>query len=395
MGIYFSISTSKALTLFVAGLVASVFLAELGLRAIEFSPLWKVLPVVERELGLPDTKLGYKFKPNYELINVRENRARVATNSLAMRDAQRNQDSTPNTFHIAVMGDSYTEALQVPLEDTFTFRSEQILALTSGNRRVQVLNFGMSGAGPLQQLIRHELDASAFEPDVSVFVIGVNDFLNQELSNDSSGPAYVGNSAQELQIGRQYQTLLTHRIQHEWYGRLFFWLMDHSRIARAAFLKYRVGDASFQAPNQERNVPSCSSSTAMLKKHQNLWIDEQPPHRFWRLQKYLNDVSEAKIPRVSFALYDLHHPPQACPEAVVMRVALIAGIRQRLAAHDISLIDLDAALFSANPEKYSTRGFHGFGARVGVGHLNQHGHKIYAVTLAGEIDKLIRGRSSQ
>ena len=58
-------------------------------------------------------------------------------------------DKPPNTFRIAVIGDSFAEALQVDLDHTFWSVMERKLAegWRGNGQRVEVLNFGVSGYG--------------------------------------------------------------------------------------------------------------------------------------------------------------------------------------------------------------------------------------------------------
>jgi hypothetical protein len=131
----------------IVGVVLSFLATELLLRVIEWTPAWKVLPVVERELGWPDPDLGYALRPGLDIINVRENRARPTTNSLGMRDRERARIKPAAGYRVILTGDSFTEALQVEDHETFAHLAE--LAVNTGRpaQQVELLNFGMSGAG--------------------------------------------------------------------------------------------------------------------------------------------------------------------------------------------------------------------------------------------------------
>ena len=51
-----------------------------------------------------------------------------------------------------MLGDSYTEALQVSLEETFTWRLEASLNKElAGRKKVEVLNMGVSGYGTTEE----------------------------------------------------------------------------------------------------------------------------------------------------------------------------------------------------------------------------------------------------
>src|SRR5262245_10317428 len=68
-------------------------------------------------------------------------------NSHGFRDYERTCEKPPNTFRILVLGDSYTEALQVALQDSFAGRLEKKLNENSTSTRFEVLNMGQSGFG--------------------------------------------------------------------------------------------------------------------------------------------------------------------------------------------------------------------------------------------------------
>ena len=69
---------------------------------------------------------------------------------------------------MALLGDSYTEALQVPLEQTFGAVLERSLSECPPlvGRPIEVLNFGVSGYGTTQELLAYVDRARAFDPDV-------------------------------------------------------------------------------------------------------------------------------------------------------------------------------------------------------------------------------------
>lgn len=364
---------------------------EMLLHSIEETLLWQVLPVVERELGLPDTEIGYRFQADHEIINIRENRARVHTNALGMRDKQRSLSKPDGAKRIAIMGDSFTEALQVKLNDTFTAQTQAQLNRPAGSgqsaNHYEVLNFGMSGFGPLQQLLHYKNTGIMFDPDLVVFVIGANDFLSQELSNDASGPAYVNTPNGELEIGYAYRNLTSHRLQQSYLGQAFFWAMDNSRIARAAYLNLKVGNQPGNAPRA--SLPGCKGIGQSLQAHTQLWTELQPDGAGTRLTKLLDDISmlnaNANNTPMSFAIYGLLMPQPQCGPELATRAKLIATIESRLNGYNIALIDMEHGMAGFDYKRYIERGFHGFGVTLGHGHLNVAGHLAFANALTKHI----------
>ncbi len=71
------------------------------------------------------------------------------------------------TCRIAVFGDSFTMGYELNLQDTFTNQLEQLLR--AEGRRVEVLNFSVSGFGTAEMERTYEAYARKFDPDVVLF----------------------------------------------------------------------------------------------------------------------------------------------------------------------------------------------------------------------------------
>ncbi|MBN2054445.1 SGNH/GDSL hydrolase family protein [bacterium] len=84
----------------------------------------------------------------------------------------------PGVRRVAVLGDSFVEAIQVPLEQKCTRRLEAILN-HSGETAWEVLDFGVAGAGTAGELLVYRDHARKYNPDVVIlcFFLG-NDVLN-------------------------------------------------------------------------------------------------------------------------------------------------------------------------------------------------------------------------
>lgn len=91
----------------------------------------------------------------------------IAIDSLGLRDVERQAHKPPGVYRILVLGDSFVEAVQVPLESTFTRRLERALDGRSGHR-VEVWNCGISGYTTSQELLYLRHVAYRFHPDLVV-----------------------------------------------------------------------------------------------------------------------------------------------------------------------------------------------------------------------------------
>ncbi|HEV7700344.1 MAG TPA: hypothetical protein VGO43_08965, partial [Pyrinomonadaceae bacterium] len=93
----------KLLTL-VIGIMLGLVVIEIGLRIVGYS---------SPEFYEADEALGYRLIPNMSGWYTREGRSFVEINSDGFRDVEHTVAKPDGTYRIAVVGDSYVEALQV------------------------------------------------------------------------------------------------------------------------------------------------------------------------------------------------------------------------------------------------------------------------------------------
>ena len=84
-------------------------------------------------------------------------------------------------FRLAVMGDSFVEAVQVAWEDTFVARLE---ARSDG--RTEVLNRGISGYGPLLSLVRWRRQVVRERPSHLLLLVCPNDIVDDRTYTDNA-----------------------------------------------------------------------------------------------------------------------------------------------------------------------------------------------------------------
>jgi hypothetical protein len=90
---------------------------------------------------------------------------------MGFRDLEREPVKPKGTRRVAMLGDSYIEAVQVPLELTAAQLLERKLNAVDADSRWEVMNFGISNYGIGQYLLAWEQYASNLGPDyVAIFV---------------------------------------------------------------------------------------------------------------------------------------------------------------------------------------------------------------------------------
>ncbi len=122
---------------------------------------------VFQELFMPDDRVGYRLKPDTAItFATREFTADIAINGAGVRDDPIGPKA-PGERRIVVLGDSLVLAVQVQLEETFTRKLEHRLnAGAAGGVRYRVINAGVQGYGPVEELLFFRHVAAALEPDL-------------------------------------------------------------------------------------------------------------------------------------------------------------------------------------------------------------------------------------
>lgn len=129
----------------------------------------------------PDRTVGWKLPPSFTFLWTGRNpyclefRVNVATNSLGFRDGEWAVDEPAGTIRIAVLGDSFVEALQVARENTLTSRLERQLRARFPSQSFQTMNFGISNYSVGQYLMVYDAYVRPFRPD---YVIALASYMN-------------------------------------------------------------------------------------------------------------------------------------------------------------------------------------------------------------------------
>ncbi len=98
------------LLLILFGLLFGCLVAEIALRIAGYS---------YPEFYQPDEARGYALRPNMEGWYRKEGAAYIRISSEGLRDREHEKTKPADTIRIAVIGDSYPEALPVAVEETF------------------------------------------------------------------------------------------------------------------------------------------------------------------------------------------------------------------------------------------------------------------------------------
>ncbi len=363
----------KRLGLVAGGILVALVLIEIGLRLWGFHYAF---------VGRRDPIKGWANVPNAETIYATEGRANIRINSHGFRDVERTRAKPSGVYRIAVLGDSYAEAMQVELQDTFCSQLERLL--NQKDRAVEVLPFGVGGYGTGQEYLMLEHDVLAFEPDMVLLAfLSGNDVLDNSRKLDPAQTRFI----------RPYYYFDGNEL-----------LLDRSRavpkspvatanrnavasIRLLQFIEY-IREHHKQRLRQDAARRNVDLINTVYEEPRGEWVDA------WRVTDRLIADMNALCRRhgVEFRVVTLTNPQQVHPdrsqrEAVMKRhgVADLFYPDRRIAAlgkaNDFRVLNLAQPM----QQEADATGvyFHGFSnARLGGGHWNQAGHRFAAEQLA-------------
>lgn len=127
----------------------------------------------ERYAYKPNEKLLYRYPDNLRGYFGEENEVLGTINSKGFRGLDKTFEKPNYTIRIAFLGDSFTLGIGVKDNDTFPASFEH--TLQSKYTNTEVLNFGITGSSTKQQIELLEEYVIAFEPDIVVIVLFLND----------------------------------------------------------------------------------------------------------------------------------------------------------------------------------------------------------------------------
>lgn len=181
-----------------------------------------------------DQDLGFSFRPGTEGWWRKEGNAYTKINSGGLRDYEYNKNKPGNVYRIAVLGDSYTEALQVPMNKAFWSIIERELPQCEkiNGRKVEVINFGISGYGTAQELLMYRKKVKKYDPDIVIlaFLTG-NDIRNNSriLEGDSMRPYFIRKDG-SLVLDNSFHDDPGFRFRTGWFAEVIYNSINHIRI---------------------------------------------------------------------------------------------------------------------------------------------------------------------
>ncbi|OLE53337.1 MAG: hypothetical protein AUG51_13770 [Acidobacteria bacterium 13_1_20CM_3_53_8] len=400
-------SLSGKLLLVLWGLIIGCLMAEIGLRIIGYSyPLFYVT----------DYERGYAPEPNVEGWFWVENKVYVRINSQGFRDRERSRTKPANTVRVAILGDSFAEARQVPMEDTFWAVMEQRLQSCPAlaGKKIEVINFGVGGYGTAQELLTLRQRVWDYSPDIVVLAVTTfNDIIDnyRPLKQTEEIPYFVYQNGQ-LVYDASFRNSSTYRWHDSKLFKTWEWLHNHSRLIQLLHhaqyaTRTRISDwrarrrmeqssASQSTTTQQTEIRTVSAEDVGLNNMIYRAPDDDTWKEAWRVTEGLitetrNEVEQhgAKFLFVAISTDIQVYPNTAVRQALMKRLGVddLFYPNQRLQAladrEGIAFLDLAAPM-----QTYADQNrvfLHGFDSDIGNGHWNEAGHHLAAELISQKL----------
>lgn len=390
----------RRLGLMLFGLIFGLAIAEVALRIIGYS---------YPEFYVTDSARGYALRPNAAGWYRKENEVYIQISSDGLRDREHSKAKAPNTIRIAIIGDSYAEALQVPLEAAFWQILQTHLSSCSGNQKqIEVINFGVSGYGTGQELITLREHVWQYSPDIVMLAVTTNNDIsdNSLVLKKAHDVPYFSFKDNRLQLDESFRNASEFKWRESVPGRFGRWFRDHFRVVQALIEGHRAARLKLAAWRSSRTeskpttVQSQGGSTAGVGSEElgtdNL-IYREPQDETWKgawqvTEKLIETMrDEVQSHSAKFFLVTLSNGIQVAPSAQVRTDFLKRAGASDLFYPDHRIKDLGARdgfeVLNLAPElqAYAEQNnvfLHGFGKDLGSGHWNEKGHQIAGELLA-------------
>ena len=265
------------IALVLGGLAISVLIGEAGLR---------VAGISYQNFYQTDPHRGTALRPGAEGWCRKEGEAFVRINSAGFRDRERPIEKPKGSLRIAVLGDSYTEARQVCLEETFCSVLERELSecVNLAGREIEVFNFGVSGYGTAQELLTMRHAVWETRPDVILLLFtSGNDVRNNSrvLDGEPMRPYFVI-EGDELILDDSFLESRGYRARQTPFVRLVYHVIEGSRILQAVNRVKNVARARREVKRQGGNGTDRGTAEAVGEIGLDNTVYREPDDDAWR-----------------------------------------------------------------------------------------------------------------
>lgn len=288
-------------------------------------------------------------------VQGKEGYGRTVLNELGLRFPSLTTDPIETSErNVLVLGDSYTQAMQVSDEVAFPQHLNDLLG-----QRTKVINAGREGASPADYIALADYNKNTFKPDVVVVQLNEADFTKDLLSDKQT--FYLEKTARGYTLNENKNVVSSNELASRFVGLQSVLNFSVMRVALERVTAMQKGE-----PHGSTEVAQATTS------HLTMQQGDGSLERFvvQELQKAYHRPILLYIPEI-----DYFSPDYARPHATERYLAAAA---KEAGVTFVSLLPDYVALYR-NQHKTA----HGFtNTQPGMGHINPLGHEVAAERLA-------------
>jgi hypothetical protein len=369
----------------IASVVVGLALCELGLRClgIEYPNFYEY-----------DPQFGGKLRPGLQGYWLKEGGGYVSINSEGLRDREHPISHPPNTLRIAVLGDSFAEAMQVNRDEAFWSVLEREL---QGHPKLQgcqveVINFGQAGFGITQELLAFRHRVRKYTPDLVLLAF----FTGNDIADSSKAlkhrdyHPYMIYQGKELVLDDRAtkEKWLAEQRKKTWWSEFYRWRFDNLRIEQVFHHCREVAQIHWAAKKTGKDASAFGLyDTIYREPTEEVWKEA------WRVTEGVLLLLRDEVVGTGarFMVVVLTNDMQVQPLP-----ATRAEFARRLGVVDLFYPDrrveemcqrarIPILLLAPSFQEYATRNqvfLHGFRGSLGFDHWNQKGHRLAGQRLA-------------
>jgi hypothetical protein len=157
--------------------LVSIFLLEVTMRVYYSLSNNRTTLVWVEEQGIGRRLLP--LQTGWFVTESKEYKTLIETNSKGWRDTEHETQKPQDVYRIVILGDSFVENFQVPIENTFFKLLENDFKIP--NKKLEIITLGLGDTGTAQQYLIFDKYAKTYKPDLILHLF----FTGNDVKNNS------------------------------------------------------------------------------------------------------------------------------------------------------------------------------------------------------------------
>lgn len=335
-----------------------------------------------------DPVVGVAHIPGAESRRQSEGQPWIGINSDGLRGPETTLEPPAGTYRIALLGDSFIEAFEVPYQSTVGEVIERRLSALRGTP-VEVLNFGVGGYGTSQELLTLQHKVWKYSPDLVLLAVTTGNDIsdNYRALKRSEYVPYHVYQGDSLVLDTTFLDAPGYRSRAVWTRRLLS-VVQHSRVAQVV---NRVRHVRRKNERQRKNAGESPEDELGLRDEVQLPPSTPEWQEAWRVTEGVLRLmrDECRSRDTPFAVVTLTRGIQVTPDREKKESFLrelgapdLYYAERRLSEfgerEGIPVLNLAPSMAQQAEERQVY--FHAYRDTPGIGHWNEEGHQA-----AGEL----------